>query len=140
MNHTILQKIDKLFGSPDQFSPENMETLVHETIQFFNELKTKLESSDEKVREEALQTASLLKTKLEEQALKLCESIGMDPQSLESYISSPANFSSEEWQAMEKAKSEIKNYKDSAMKLESGEKTTTVQKKKKRAVKEWIVG
>jgi hypothetical protein len=144
MSNAVLEKIEELFGNPEQFTPGNMESLIHETVKFFNDLKTQLESPDEKVREEALKVASQLKTKLEEQALALCESIGMDPAALESYINTPANFSNDEWQAMEKAKGEIDNYKQAVVKMEKGEKSPAAkahsQKKKPKAVKEWIVG
>jgi hypothetical protein len=144
MTNAIIDKIQKLFGEPGQFTPENMESLIRETVEFFNELKTKLQSPDEKVREEATQVASALKTKLEEQAVALCESLGMDPKVLEAYINTPANFSTEEWQAMEKAKAELQNYKEAASKMEAGEKSPAAQKaalkKKPKAVKQWLVG
>ncbi len=144
MSSAVIEKIEELFGHPEQFTPENMENLIHETVKFFNELKTKIDSSDAKVREEALQVASSLKTKLEEQALALCESIGMNPQTLEAYINTPTNFSVEEWQAMEKAKTELENYKQAVTKMETGEQSPAAKKaasrKKPKAVKEWLVG
>ncbi|MBF8263140.1 MAG: hypothetical protein HW387_805 [Parachlamydiales bacterium] len=138
----VLKQIEELFENPDQFSPENMEKLVNETVTFFNDMKIKLESPDQKVREEALNVASQLKAKLEEQAKTLCKSIGMDPAALESYINTPNNFSTDEWQAMENAKTEIANYKASLAKMETGEKSPAARARKKRqkAVKEWIVG
>lgn len=141
MANAVIEKIDELFGHPEKFTPENMESLVHETLKFFNDLKEQLTSSDEKVRNEALKLAAEIKSKLEEQALALCESLGMDPQALEAYVSTPANFSTDEWQSIAKAKTELQNYKEAVQQFEKGE--TPVKKalkKKPKAVKEWLVG
>lgn len=142
MNKTIVDKIEELFGHPEKFTAENLENLVQEAIRFFTEMKTSIESPDIKVREEALKLADSLKTKLHEQAYSLCEAIGMDPETIESYINTATNFSPEEWQAMEKARSELEDYKNaiSKMQSETTPSSKTVKNKKPKTVKEWLVG
>lgn len=133
----VLEKIEEIFASPEKFSPQAMEKLIHETFSFFYELKDKLHSKDEKIREEAMQVASTLKNKLEEQAKVLCESTGMDPSMLENYINEPSHFSEEEWQAIQDAKSEISNLKQE---LSLNSAPQRPKEKKAKTVKEWIVG
>jgi hypothetical protein len=136
MKPSVLDKIEELFGNPEKFTPENLESIIHETVTFFNELKANVESPDNKVREEALKLAASLQTKLEEQALALCEAVGMDPKAIESYINTPSHFSPDEWVAMEKAKAELEGYKNAVSELESGK---APKFKKPKSVKEWLV-
>jgi hypothetical protein len=138
MFDNIEEKIEGLFGHPENFSPENMQTLINETLQFFNELKQKLASPNEKDREEAKAFANALKTKLEEKAMALCQSLGMDLKTLENYIKNPANFSSAEWQAMSQAQSDLDAYKQEIAKTESASPVKGL--KKKRAMTERIIG
>lgn len=133
----VIQQLDEILRDPNQLSPENMERLVQETFSFFNDLKSKLESTDGKVREEALNAAASLKDKLEEQAQILCESVGMSPETLENYINDSSHFNEEEWNAIQKTKEDISHFQDelSLTKIERKEK-----KPKPKIVKEWIVG
>ena len=135
---SVLEKIEEIFRDPEQFSQENVQKLVQETLQFFGDLKLKLQSNDEKVRTEALETASILKLKLEEQAMALCKSIGMDPKSLENYIGNPSHFTSEEWNSIERTKTEMDEFKEGLG--ISPNLSTIARNKKPKTVKEWIVG
>jgi hypothetical protein len=137
MNHAVMDKIEEIFGHPERFTPENMESLVHETLKFFSDLRLKLESKDEKEREEGIAIASALKTKLEEQAANLCQSVGMDPHALEAYINDPSNFTEQQVQAMNKAKADLEDYKKEIAK-DSG--STVKAPKKKKIVHERFMG
>jgi hypothetical protein len=135
---SVIEKIEEIFGDPEKFSPENMQHLLHETLEFFGDLKFKLESKDEKVRNDALESAAVLKTKLEEQALELCKSIGMDPNTLENYLNDPSHFTPEELGAIENTKAEMDAFKAELGINLSG--TPTPKKKKPKTVKDWLVG
>ena len=136
MSNAVLTKIEEIFGNPEKFTPENLEALINETLKFFNDLRQKLESPDAKVREDALAVATELKTKLEEQAAALCQSVGLDQQALESFISNPTHFSPEEWKAMEKAKTELSGYQEEIAKTEA----SAPKKPKKKKVTERLMG
>ena len=123
----------EIFANPENFTPEKLEGLIHETLKFFNDLRTQLASPDEKVREEAMKAANALKTQLEEQAATLCQSVGMDPEMLATYINTPNHFSTDEWQAIEKAKDELNEYQKeiaTASKDRAAEPQTKSSKKK----------
>lgn len=138
MSNAIMDKIEEIFGNPEKFSPENMESLIHETLKFFNELKKKLESPNEKDREEALSIANELKDRLEKQALALCQTVGMDPKTIENYINNPANFSSTEWQSMNQAKANLDEYKEEIAKTEPAGSEKAPKKHKK--IKNRLIG
>ena len=141
MSSSVVKKIEELFENPEQFTPENIGGMVQEMTQFFGDLKAKLASPDVKEREEAQKIAGELKAKLEDQVMKLCETLGMDPEVIAQYINTPTNFTSEEWQAMEKAKTELESYKESLLKMNSENAVPRKHiKSKPKAVKEWIVG
>ena len=143
MSSSVVKKIEELLGNPSQLSSINMEELIQEMMQFFGDLKAKLNSSNVQEREEAMKIADELKSKLEEHALKLCESLGIDPQAVSEYVNTSAHFSPEEWQAIEKTKTELENYKNSFLKMNSSEVAAhkkSANKNKSKIVKEWIAG
>lgn len=111
MTHEALKEMDELLSGSKTTTPENMEHLVHDMLQLFSELRAKLQSQDEAERKEAVQLSLDLKVRLEEQARALCQSIGIDPAALESHMSNPSHFSTEEWSSMQKAQQEIEAYK-----------------------------
>lgn len=110
MAKDILEKFDELFGDLDAMTPQKVELLVHETLKFFEHLKTQLTSGDEKSRKEALDTAMELQKKLEAFSKKALEKSGMTPDQLQKFISSPTNFSPDEWRAFESSQKEISDF------------------------------
>ena len=113
MSSPFVEKIEEFFSKPDQFTSENMESFVQETIRFFIDLQAKINSPDEKDREAARKAAEEMKAKLEDQVLKLCESMGMSSQEITQHINTAAHFSPKDWQALQNAKTEIEKYKES---------------------------
>jgi hypothetical protein len=136
MNQAVLEKINDIFGHPEKITPANMENLIHETLAFFNDLRLQLLSTDEKEREEAMNIAMALKNKLEEQAQALCQSIGIDQKALAGFVNDRSHFSDDEWQSMERAKSEMENFQKE---LGLGAPSTTPARRKSKAVKERLM-
>ncbi|MBS0616253.1 MAG: hypothetical protein JSR58_06870 [Verrucomicrobia bacterium] len=110
MANDILKKFDELFGDLDAMTPQKVEMLVHETLKFFEHLKTQLTSGDEKARKEALDTAMELQKKLEAFSKKALEKSGMTQEQLQKFISSPTNFSPDEWRAFQSSQKEISDF------------------------------
>lgn len=128
----ILSKIDEMFGDPEKINPENMGQVFHEMLSNFRELKAQLESKDEAVRNEALETISKLRLKLEEKASELCQSVGMDLASFETYVNDPTHFNREEWEAMEQTNSEVADFRKELEVIAQTE--THIEQKKKPTV------
>jgi hypothetical protein len=111
MAKNILEKFDELFSDVDAIDPAKIEIFVHESLKFFDELKTKLTSLDDKEREEAMKIAEQLQQRLELFAQKAIDKTGMTKEQLEEYVSQQSNFTPESWDSFQSAESEIKEYK-----------------------------
>ena len=113
MSNEVITKIDEVFGNPENFSTEGLNSLIYEIFKLFNELKAKIASPDESERQKAIEMCNELKTKLEEQAASLCKVAGIDPQNLETFVSNPDNFLPNEWETLQSTKSELETFKTS---------------------------
>lgn len=107
----IILKIDELFRDPETITPETIGFIFQEMLRCFRTLRAQLESKDEDERNEALETIGNLREMLREKALALSESIGMEPESVEAYLTDPSHFSLEEWEAMQETNKEVAEFK-----------------------------
>jgi gas vesicle protein len=112
---SAMQKIETILNHPENLTNEGMDEMLHDMFGLFLELKNKMNSANEQERKEIMQFLSELKTKMEEQVAKLCDSLGIDAQALQSYFNNAANFGTEEWKAIEKAKNEFDELKESVL-------------------------
>jgi hypothetical protein len=106
----ITTKFKELLAHPEHLNAGNMESLVHETLQFFNTLQEQILSGDPGKQDAALTQALSLKEVLDEQLIHYQKTTGMDPSSLESYFNDPRHFSSEEWELLQKTREDLKEY------------------------------
>jgi hypothetical protein len=127
-NALLLEKIETLIANPAAVTQEFIESLIKDTVSFCNSLRTKLESGDEKEREEAMKLAADLRTKLESQAMKLGTSMGLNPMTIESMFHSPT-FNAEATQMLDKTTAMLNKYNDE---LTQPEKNKTKTKKMKK--------
>ena len=129
-----LNKIKDLFSNFEEITPESVEKIVGETMKAFSEIMTKLNSTDEKERADALKMATDLRDTLESQAKDAMKSVGMDEEELNAFLNNPQNFSSEEWQSLQSAKNEMDSYqndlKDKGLINDSHKEKKTVKKTK----------
>jgi len=107
-----IKQIEELFSNFDNLTPESVEKIVSETLKIFTDVMSKLNSSDEKERTEALQLATELRTILESKAKEAMKSIGMDEEELTAFMSNPEHFSPTEWQALGQAKEEMQSFQE----------------------------
>jgi len=135
----IIGKMEEMLQDLEKFSPENLGALMNEMLHCFGMLKTQLESPDEAVRKSAVEVAALFREKLQEHLSMLCSMIGMDPKGLEAYLSDPSKFNSDEWAAIEKAKSEIDEFRQE-LGITSSAQPAPTPKKKKAKTKSWLPG
>lgn len=110
MYDKFLAKFESIFSDVDNFTPENMESLVQDSLKMFKDLQEKLESSDPKVQEKALKTTIELKRKLEAQAKSIYETTKMNEKQLDEFMHDPKNFSKKDWNSMEKAEDRLESY------------------------------
>lgn len=131
----FLEKFEDIFGDINNFTPENMEGLVEESLKMFKDLQQKLESPDPKVQEKALQTTVELKKKLEQQAQEIYDTTQMDNKDLNEFLENPKNFDKKEWQSLEKAQKNLKEYSKN---LKESGKPKKKTKKRRSSKNGWI--
>ena len=111
MNNNYLKSLDQLFDEKTDLSDESLKGFFNESLEFIQQLQTKLASSDEKVRQEALQTSQEMKDKLESQLKEICEKSGIDLEELASFAEDTSNRSPEEQQAIAEIESKFQAFK-----------------------------
>ncbi len=133
MKSKILDKFDEIFSDINNMNAEKLETLVHESLKFFDDLKNALESSNEEEKKEAMKIAQDLQKKLEEQAEKAFKASGMTKEQISAFTSDPKNFSKEEWESFKHAKNELFEFQKDVLKnahMRTGEEGEKVLAKK----------
>jgi hypothetical protein len=118
MTNNVLQKFDDLFKDLENLSMDKVESLVHESLKFFEALKGKLQSPNEEERKEAQKITEELQKKLEAQAEKAFEATGLNRNELDTFLRSPQNFSEQEWGTLQRTQQELSEYKTSLFKKE----------------------
>lgn len=110
MKEKTLTRLDEVLKKLEEPSMENLEDLVHESLKFFEDFKTVLESDNEEEKEKALKIASTFQHKLEDQAEKALKQTGLSKEELEKFISSPENFDESNWENFQHLKNEISDF------------------------------
>lgn len=82
MTQPYLETLKETFAHPEAFSAEKLQSLVGETMEYFQNLQQKFQSEDPKEREKAMDAALEMKEALEAQMESLCQSLGIDPSQL----------------------------------------------------------
>lgn len=134
----FLEKFESIFSDVDNFTPENMESLVDESLKMFKDLQEKLESGDPKVQEKALETTIELKRRLEDQAKSIYETTKMNEKQLDEFMKNPQNFDKKEWASLEKAQEDLKDYQKELRKTGKHEGEHKHKKAKRSKKKGWI--
>jgi hypothetical protein len=116
MTNNVLQKFDDLFKNLDNLSMDKVESLVHESLKFFEHLKEKLQSPNEEERKEAQRLAEEVQKNLQAQAEKAYEATGLSRHELDNFLGSSANFSSEEWGVLQRTQKELSEYQSGLFK------------------------
>ncbi len=135
---TFLENIDEIFfNDPKKQGPDiqKLETLIRESLQFFDEIRTQLQSPKEEERKEAMDQAKALQHKLEDLADKSLAEAGMTREQLTDLLANPQNFAKEDWDSYKKAEEEISTYKKEVLKTPE---QTSKKKKTKTDKQGWL--
>ncbi len=123
---SLTAKIEEIFNNPEKASEESVNALVQEAIRVLGDLKERLGSDDEKVRNGALEDAAKMQLELKEQIEKMQEPLGIDPGQIEGYS-----------KAADAALARENAFGQALQKLQQSLADQTKHKKPKR-VKEWL--
>ena len=117
-SQNYLENLKGLFGDITGITPEKLQQFVGDTMKQLFDLQEKLESKDEKIREEGLKTASEMKEVLESQLQNLMKLIGEDNSELAALLNQAGT--SQEEEILKNANEQFDYLKKS---LSSGSKT-----------------
>lgn len=122
----MISKIEEMFTNPEKVSQENVYALIREAAQVVDDLKIRLASSEESIREQAKKDALQMQTELKKQMERTRSSLGQ---------SQIGNFLAV---AGADAQSKSDVFKQALRNLQTGLIGKPKQKKKPRRVKEWL--
>lgn len=88
---SLASKIAETFESKEAISQENVNQLIHESIEFVRDLKARLASKDETVRDAAMKDAKKLQDEMKEQMEKMSASMNIDPLLLDGSLTGAEN-------------------------------------------------
>jgi hypothetical protein len=141
MEKNILEKFSQLFAKLDEPDVQMLGNLVQETLAFFEEVKTVLQTGTDEEKKEAVHLMHELEKKLEEQAEKAHKASGYTKEQIEEVLEDPKTFSEEEKESYEKIKKDLSSYqKDFLKKAIAREGEEKITGKKKRPKKEKFRG
>ena len=109
VTNNLLDKINEYFNDPKSMNMEQMEHFVHDTLKFFDTLRTKLTSGTEEEKEKALKEAQEMQSKLQEVAQKAYEKLGMNQEQIDKFLKQ-GHFPKEQMKHFNNAQEEIAEY------------------------------
>lgn len=134
----ILKKIDDIFGDGGLPDSEKLTHLVQESLHFFEELRSKLQSPKEEEKKEAIEQAQELQQKLQDLADQSLAASGMTREQLEELLTKPSNFNPEDWDTYKTVEKEISDYQKEVLKTPSSSKKPPKKNPPKTDKKGWM--
>ncbi len=107
MTKDYLEALKETFESPQEFTPEKLQKLIQETMDYFREMQEKFASKDPAVRDAAMKAALEMKVALEAQMESICKLTGLDPAQLSSFAEDTSRMSASEKEAFDQVKKQL---------------------------------
>ena len=107
--HDEFRKIMSFFSlSPDQKADE-LDGVFKSSIEFFDKFKYILENGTPEEKNEIMNEVMQLQEKLQQETEKMCSETGLSEEQLKEYAQSKDNFSDEEWESIQAAKTKLES-------------------------------
>ena len=103
----LFKQIKELPQDPKKVSPEQVQALMATSLEFFDEIKEKVQTGSPAEKQATQQILADLKKALEEQAFTLCKSMGIDPAQLLHNPEIPDHLAPEELELVRSAQQEV---------------------------------
>jgi hypothetical protein len=111
-NNKFINELDRMFENPDKIQMSQLETLLTETLKFFESVRERMQSDDPKVKEQAMQEATEMQEKLNLVTESIYKKTGLTKEKAEQILSNPSNFKPEDWMKMQSMESDLTHFKD----------------------------
>ncbi len=114
MNYNnFMENLDNIFENPQKITMAQLETILFDTLKFFDSIRDKLTSSDPEVREQALKEATEIQDRLNQVTEKIYAKTGLTKEKASQILSNPSNFKPEDWAMMKNMEKELKYFQKS---------------------------
>ncbi len=120
---------------------ERIQELFDDSCAYFERFKHVIKEGSAEQKKEAIERVVILRNRIEEEAKQIFAKTGMSEQELTEFANNPKNFSASQWEAMEKARQQLKEGVEGAPKMpkkRSNQEQKQKVKKKRRKPKHWI--
>jgi hypothetical protein len=97
----------KLFREGAEGKVPNLDAIFSQSVEFFNHLKSQIESGTPDEKQEAMKMMSDLYTQMMAETTKIAEKSGLSEEQLAAYAENPSNFTPEQWKAIQDSKQKI---------------------------------
>jgi hypothetical protein len=113
MKNKPLEQLNQLLENSENLSVDQMDALVKNSMQFFNEYLEISKSGDKEAQEKALKELLDFKDELLGVTQKVAEQTGLSPSELSDAMKNPENFSKEQWNSMQEINETITEFNHS---------------------------
>ena len=113
MTNNLTKKLDDFFKNPTALSMAQMEEFIHETIKFFDQIRTTLETGTEEEKKEAIKESQELQEKLKLYSKQAYERTGMSEEDVKKFLSK-GSFPPMDLKHFQNAQREIDEFREKA--------------------------
>lgn len=111
MKHNkFMEQLEKISENPEKVNVQELESLLLETLKFFDGIREKMTSSDPQVRDKAMEEALEMQEKLNKITESIYAKTGLTKEKANQILSNPANFKPDDWEAMKKMQKELSHF------------------------------
>jgi hypothetical protein len=111
MDNNLTKKLDEFFKNPTALNMAQMEEFIHETIKFFDHIRTTMETGTEEEKKEAIKESQELQEKLQRYSKKAYERTGMSEEEIKKFLEK-GNFPAADFRLYKNAEREIDEFRE----------------------------
>lgn len=111
MTNNLTKKLDEFFKNPITLSMAQMEEFIHETIKFFDHVRTTMETGTEEEKKAAIKESQELQEKLQKYSKQAYEKTGMSEEEVKKFLEK-GNFPATDFRLFKNAQKEIDEFRE----------------------------
>ena len=111
MTNNLTKKLDEFFKEPSALSMAKMEEFIHETIKFFDQIRTTMETGTEEEKKAAIKESQELQEKLQKYTKQAYEKSGMSEEEVKKFLEK-GNFPAADFRLFKNAEKEIQEFRE----------------------------
>ena len=111
MTNNLTKKLDEFFKNPATLSMAQMEEFIHETIKFFDHVRTIMETGSEEEKKAAIKESQELQEKLQKYSKQAYEKTGMSEEEVKKFLEK-GNFPATDFRLFKNAQKEIDEFRE----------------------------